>query len=73
MGILDILNRGVWIMNWILILFVHAGMMSDKDSMAITNVPGFKTEAACMASGKQSEKLASGTTKVVKFVCLKQE
>jgi hypothetical protein len=60
-------------MSWILVLFVHAGMMSDKDSMAITNVPGFKTEAACLAAGRQSEALVKRTSKEVKFVCVKQE
>lgn len=60
-------------MSYILILFIHAGMMSDKDSMAVTNVPGFKTEAACLAAGKQAEALVKRTTKEVKFICAKQE
>lgn len=60
-------------MSYILVLFLHAGMMSEKDSMALTTVPGFKTEAACLAAGKQSEVLARRTTKEVRFVCLKQE
>lgn len=59
--------------TWILILFVHAGMMSDKDSMGITNVPGFKTEAACIAAGKASDALVKRTTKDIKFVCVKQD
>jgi hypothetical protein len=60
-------------MSWILVLFVHAGMLSDKDSMALTTVPGFKTEAACQAAGKASEALTKGTTKNTRFVCVKQE
>jgi hypothetical protein len=59
-------------MSWVLILFVHAGMLSDKDSMALTNVPGFATEAICQAAGKQAESLTKRTTKEVKFVCVKQ-
>jgi|688.fasta_scaffold760930_2 hypothetical protein len=58
--------------TWVLILFVHAGMLSDKDSMSLTNVPGFATEAVCQAAGKQAEALAKRTTKEVKFVCVKQ-
>lgn len=58
--------------TWVLILFVHAGMLSDKDSMALTNVPGFASETACQAAGKQSEALVKRTTKEVKFVCVKQ-
>jgi hypothetical protein len=60
-------------MSYVLVLFLHAGMMSEKDSMALTTVPGFKTEAACLAAGKQSESLGKRTTKEVRFVCLKQE
>lgn len=60
-------------MTYILVLFLHAGMLSDKDSMALTTVPGFKTEASCLAAGRQSEALGKRTTKDVKFVCLKQE
>lgn len=60
-------------MSWILVLFVHAGMLSEKDSMAITSVSGFKSESACQAAGKQSEALTKRTTKEVRFVCVKQE
>ena len=60
-------------MTWILVLFVHAGMLSEKDSMALTSVPGFKSEASCQAAGKTSEALAKRTTKEVKFVCVKQD
>lgn len=60
-------------MTWVLVLFVHAGMLSDKDSMALTNVPGFKTQAACEAAGKTTESLTKSTTKSTRFVCLKQE
>ena len=60
-------------MSWILVLFVHAGPLSNADSMAITNVPGFKSEAACQVAGKTAESLTKGTTKNTRFVCLKQE
>lgn len=60
-------------MSWILVLFVHAGMMSDKDSMALTNVPGFKTEASCQAAGRAAESLTKSTTKSARWVCVKQE
>jgi hypothetical protein len=57
-------------MFWTLILFAHVGMMSDKDSMALTSVPGFRTQQECVAAGKTAEKMASGTTKVMKFTCV---
>lgn len=58
--------------TWILVIMIHAGVPSRAVSMAITHVPGFKTEAECMVAGKASEDLGKNTTKDVKFVCLKQ-
>ena len=55
---------------WVLVLFAHAGVMSNSDSMALTNVSGFRTEAACQSAGETSKRLASNTTKVIKYTCL---
>ena len=57
-------------MLWTLILFAHVGMMSDKDSMALTSVPGFRNQPECVTAGKTAEKMAAGTTKVMKFICV---
>ncbi len=57
-------------MLWTLILFAHAGIMSDKDSMALTTVPGFQTQAQCQAAGETTKKMASATTKVIKYTCV---
>jgi hypothetical protein len=57
-------------MLWTLILFAHVGMMSDKDSMALTNVTGFRTQAECRTAGEEAKKMASGTTKVMKYTCV---
>jgi len=60
-------------MIWILILFAHAGPMSNTDSMALASVEGFKSEQACVAAGNQATKMSSMTTKVIKFTCVKAE
>ena len=57
-------------MLWTLILFAHAGIMSDKDSMALTSVPGFQTQQQCVAAGENAKKMASATTKVIKYTCV---
>lgn len=57
-------------MNWVLVIFLHAGILSGKDSMAVTTVGGFKSQAACADAGKQSEILGKSTTKDVKWTCL---
>lgn len=58
-------------MIWVLILFAHAGPFSDKDSMALTNVPGFQSEQACIAAGEKTVSLARNTTKLIKYSCVK--
>ena len=60
-------------MTWVLVLFVHAGVLSNADSMALTTVPGFKLESACQAAGIKSQALAQRTTKEVSFVCVQQD
>jgi hypothetical protein len=57
--------------TWTLVIWIHVGMLSDKDSMALTTVPNFKSEAACETAGKHSESLVKRTRKEYKYVCLK--
>jgi hypothetical protein len=59
--------------TWILIVFVHAGMLSHKDSMALTTVPGFKNQTQCETAGRTSEQLGRHNTKEVKRVCVRQD
>ena len=59
-------------MTYILILFVTIGAISDKDSMALTNVPGFSNRTQCETAGRLAiSKFASGT-KRAEFVCVEQ-
>ena len=58
-------------MIWILILFAHAGPMSDTDSMALTSVSGFTSERACITAGKQAATMSSATTKIIKYTCVR--
>ena len=60
-------------MNWILIIFIHAGVLSQGDSMTMFSVPNFKDEASCSAAGKASESLVSATKKSLRFVCVPQQ
>ena len=55
---------------WTLILFVYAGAFSDSDSVALTNVEGFKSEGACEYYGSKAASLVSGTKKSYKFICV---
>ncbi len=57
---------------YILVLFIYAGIMSKGDSVALTSVPGFKTQAACEAAAKQAEGLVKSTLKDVRSMCVKE-
>lgn len=56
--------------TFILIIFAHVGALGDGNSNALTSVPGFQTEAACIAAGKKAKTLANGTVKSIDFVCV---
>ena len=60
-------------MTYILILFVTIGAMSDKDSMALTNVPGFTVRAECENAGRAAVSRFGTGTKRADYVCVEQK
>ena len=56
-------------MTWVLILFIHAGVLSEKDSNSMTTTV-FATEQHCEAAGKAAAKMVQLTTKeeIIKFM-----
>ena len=60
-------------MKFVLILYIYAGILANGDSVSLTNIPGFTTEASCIAAGKASSKLTDGSSKVTRFICVKQD
>ena len=60
-------------MTYILILFVTIGAISDKDSMALTNVPGFVDSDQCKAAGRAAVEAFGTGTKRAAFVCVPQK
>lgn len=56
--------------TFILIIFAHVGIMGDGNSNALTNVPGFTTEAACVKAGNKVTTMSKGTVKEISFVCV---
>ena len=58
--------------TWALILFAHVGPFGDGNSNALTSLPGFGTQQECQQAGVAAAALSEGSTKVIKFVCVKQ-
>lgn len=55
---------------WVLVFYVFANALSDGDSVALTNVPGFTSEQSCMVAGKTAISMVSGYKTGV-YKCLK--
>lgn len=57
-------------MTWVLIIYIYAGAMAQGDSVTVTSVP-MASEKTCNEAGQGLDPLVSGSTKVVRYVCLK--
>lgn len=58
--------------EWVLVVFVYAGVWAKGDSVALTNIPGFSTQAECMTAGNVIKPMEDSTSKSFKFVCIKR-
>jgi hypothetical protein len=59
-------------MEWVLILFIHAGAWAQGDSVALTTVP-MESEKACRLAGEAAKPLVSGTTKNTRYICVRNK
>lgn len=57
-------------MEWVLIIYIYAGMWAKGDSVALTNVP-VATEDLCNSAGERLKNLTSGSTKTLRYECIK--
>lgn len=58
--------------TWILILVGHAGPFGTGNSISLASVPGFASQQECNAAGFAAAGLTDGSTKFIKFICVKQ-
>lgn len=56
-------------MNWILLIFMHAGVLSHNDDVSITTAR-FYNQNACQTAGQEIAKLSGPTVQNVKFICI---
>jgi hypothetical protein len=59
-------------MNWILVMYIYAGVLANGDSVALQNIQGFVSKEQCVEAGKQAEDLVRGSSKVYRFVCIRK-
>lgn len=60
-------------MSWTLIIYIYAGVFAKGDSVTLNHIPGFKTEQSCYSVGNAAKQLVSGSTKELRFICIRQE
>lgn len=58
--------------TYVLILFAHVGMLGDGNSNSLAVVPGFTSQQECQQAGAAAKDLSVGSTKLIKFACVKQ-
>lgn len=59
-------------MEWMLVIYVYAGVWAKGDSVTMTTVP-MASEEICNAAGERLPVLVEGTAKEVRFVCLRNQ
>lgn len=57
-------------MNWVLVMYIYAGMLARGDSVAIHSVP-MASEGACEGAAAKAKKLVDGSTKEFRYACLR--
>jgi len=57
-------------MEWVLVIYIYAGMLARGDSVAVTTVP-MSSEEICNEEAKKLDDLVSGSSKNVRYVCLR--
>lgn len=56
-------------MSWVLIIFIHSGIMAHDNDVSITTAR-FSQQSACQAAGNTASELAGSTVQSVKFACI---
>jgi hypothetical protein len=57
-------------MEWVLILYIYAGVLAKGDSVALATIP-MRSQEVCEIAGKEAEVLTSNSTKSTRYVCVK--
>lgn len=57
-------------MEYILVAYIYAGILSKGDSVTLTKIDTFQTIEECQQAGISMKSLVSGSVKEFRFVCL---
>lgn len=57
-------------MTWTLVILFYVGIWGDTDSVAVTKIDGFTSQATCEAAAAKVKPAANGTKKELRTVCV---
>lgn len=60
------------VLAWTLVIYIYAGAMAQGDSVTVTATP-MATEELCKQGGDALEGLVSGSTKVLRYACIRNQ
>ncbi len=60
-------------MNFVLVLYIYAGVLAKGDSVTVTTVSDFPNLAMCQSAGKESALLVESSSKNLRYVCLRKQ
>ena len=60
------------VLSWTLVIYIYAGAMAQGDSVTVTTTP-MASQEVCETAGNKLDSLVSGSTKVVRYVCVKNQ
>ena len=60
-------------MTWVLVLYIYAGTFAKGDSVTLTTIEGFSSQATCAAAAHQAEDLVKASAKEIRFACVKKQ
>lgn len=60
-------------MEWVLVVFIYAGIFAQSDSVAISNIPSFTSKQLCEQAGIDLSRITSSTFKEIRTKCIRNK
>lgn len=57
-------------MDWVLIIYIYAGVLAKGDSVALATIP-MASHELCKKAADEADKLSANSTKITRTVCVR--
>jgi hypothetical protein len=55
---------------WVLIIYIYAGPWAKGDSVALTQISGFTSQAVCEVAANKASSLPENSAKLFRYSCV---